>query len=84
MPEVFIAPMVERARSLDESVIKNILQSTFISHGGPDEAFARKVYEAIHRNGVRVFFLPEHAGRGEVAEGGWAQPFITGGRSSPR
>jgi len=41
------------------------LQSTFISYGSPDEPFARKLYEALHRNGVTTFFFPEHAVPGE-------------------
>jgi hypothetical protein len=42
-----------------------MLQSIFISYGGPDEDFARKLYEALHSNGVRTFFFPEHAELGE-------------------
>ena len=60
MPEVFVDYMVDIALSLDTDVFK-MLRSTFISYGGPDEAFARKLYEALHRNGVTTFFFPEHA-----------------------
>lgn len=41
--------------------MKKLLRSTFISYGGPDETFARKLYEALHRNGVTTFFFAEHA-----------------------
>lgn len=34
-----------------------MMQSVFISFGGPDEAFARKLNEALHSNGVRTFFF---------------------------
>ncbi|MCY0994777.1 pentapeptide repeat-containing protein [Nannocystis sp. ILAH1] len=50
MPEVFVEYMVDCARSLQWDVFK-MLQSIFISYGTPDEAFARKLYEALHRNG---------------------------------
>lgn len=36
-------------------------RSLFISYGGPDEAFARRLHEALERNGVATFFFPEHA-----------------------
>ncbi len=36
-------------------------QSLFISYGGPDEAFARRLYEELERNQVATFFFPEHA-----------------------
>ncbi|XXT17579.1 toll/interleukin-1 receptor domain-containing protein [Sorangium sp. So ce429] len=64
VPEVFIEYMVDCARSLRMDVFK-MLQSTFISYGAPDESFARKLYEALHSNGVTTFFFPEHAEPGE-------------------
>ena len=64
VPEVFVEYMVDSARSLSQDVFK-MLRSTFISYGQPDEAFARKLYEALHRNGVVTFFFPEHAVPGE-------------------
>ncbi|WP_165373735.1 MULTISPECIES: toll/interleukin-1 receptor domain-containing protein [Sorangium] len=64
MPEVFVEYMVDCALSLKTDVFK-MLQSTFISYGAPDERFARKLYEALHRNGVTTFFFPEHAEPGE-------------------
>lgn len=65
LPEVFVEYMVECAHAMDGSTIKKLLQSTFISYGGPDEKFARKLYEALHRNGVTTFFFPEHARPGQ-------------------
>lgn len=64
MPEVFVEYMIDCARSLQTDVFK-MLQSTFISYGGPDESFARKLYEALHRNGVTTFFFAEHAEPGK-------------------
>jgi hypothetical protein len=64
MPEIFVEYMVDCARTLQTDVFK-MLQSTFISYGGPDEPFARKLYEALHRNGVTTFFFAEHAEPGK-------------------
>lgn len=43
----------------------NKFESIFISYGHPDEAIARKLYEALHRNGVTTFFFPKYAKPGE-------------------
>lgn len=64
MPELFVTYMIECARSLQGDVFK-MLQSTFLSYGGPDEPFVRRLYEFLHRNGVTTFFFPEHAVPGE-------------------
>ena len=45
--------------------LAKIMQSTFISYGGPDEAFARKLHEELQGHGVRTFFFPEHAEPGQ-------------------
>lgn len=45
--------------------MSSLMQSTFLSYGGPDEGFARKLYEALQRSGVPTFFFPEHAEPGE-------------------
>ncbi|MDI1484828.1 pentapeptide repeat-containing protein [Polyangium sp. y55x31] len=47
----------------------NMMRSTFVSYGSPDERFARKLYEALHRNRVRVFLFSEHAEPGEKSTG---------------
>ena len=65
LPEVFVEYMIDCARAIDGSLINKLLQSTFISYGGPDEPFARRLYEALHRNGVTTFFFPEHAKPGQ-------------------
>ncbi|WP_438026351.1 toll/interleukin-1 receptor domain-containing protein [Sorangium sp. So ce233] len=62
MPAIIVEQMVECAIALESTAI---LQSTFVSYGAPDEPFARKLYEALHRNGVTTFFFPEHADPGE-------------------
>ena len=42
-----------------------MLQSTFISYGGPDTTFAHKLNEALLRNGVKTFFFAEDAVPGQ-------------------
>ncbi|HLM74025.1 MAG TPA: toll/interleukin-1 receptor domain-containing protein, partial [Polyangiaceae bacterium] len=64
MPDLLADYMIEFARSADGSIFK-MMQSTFISHGDPDKAFAKKLYEALHRNGVTTFLFSEHAEPGE-------------------
>jgi len=65
MPDVFVEYMVDCARSLDPQQVFSLLQSTFISYGGPDEAFARKLNDALKRRGVTTFFFKDDAPAGE-------------------
>lgn len=65
MPEVFVEYMIDCARTLVPLGVFRMLQSTFISYGSPDESFARKLYEALQRNGVTTFFFAEHARGGQ-------------------
>lgn len=60
MPEVFVEYMVSCALSLQTDTFK-LLRSTYLIFGQPDEPFARKLYESLHRNGVTTFFFPEHS-----------------------
>jgi TIR domain len=39
--------------------------SAFLSYGGPDEAFARSLYESLVARGVTVFFFPESSTPGQ-------------------
>jgi uncharacterized protein YjbI with pentapeptide repeats len=64
LPPIAAQAMIDAAQAVKGSVW-DMMQSTFISFGGPDELFARKLYEALHSNGVRTFFFPEHAEPGE-------------------
>ncbi len=43
----------------------NMMHSSYIVYGGPDETFARKLYEALQNARIRCFFFPEHAVPGE-------------------
>lgn len=65
VPEIFAEYMIECACSLGEPLLRSLMQSTFISYGGPDEAFARKLYGALRAHSVVVFFFPEDATIGE-------------------
>lgn len=50
---------------LSTEPVVSLLQSTFISYGGPDEAFARKLNDALEKRGVRTFFFKDDAAPGE-------------------
>ena len=65
VPEIFATFMIDCAQASSASLMKTLMQSTFISYGGPDEAFARKLYETLRAHNVTVFFFPETALVGE-------------------
>lgn len=65
MPDVFVAYMLECARSLDAGKLFNLMRSTFISYGSPDASFARYLQEALNKNGVRTFFFETDSLPGE-------------------
>jgi len=65
MPDVFVEYMVDCAKSLSPELVFSMLQSTFISYGGPDEAFAWKLNDALQKRGVTTFFFKEHATPGD-------------------
>ncbi|WP_373294538.1 TIR domain-containing protein [Dactylosporangium sucinum] len=67
VPELFAEYMIDCARALGEPLIRSMMQSSFISYGGPDERFARKLYDSLRRNSVITFFFPETATIGERA-----------------
>lgn len=65
VPPIFAEYMIECARAVDEPLLRSLMQSTFISYGGPDEAFAQKLYDALKANNVITFFFPKSATMGE-------------------
>jgi len=65
VPDVFATYMIDCARACTEPILRSLMQSTFISYGGPDEAFARKLYDMLRAHSVIVFFFPETATVGE-------------------
>jgi hypothetical protein len=60
VPPIFVDYMIESALAMDNPAF-SVMHSTFISYGSPDGGFARQLYEALHANGVKTFFFPEHA-----------------------
>ena len=65
VPEVFAEYMIDCAKAMDLPLLRRMMQSTFISYGAPDEAFARRLYDALRSHNVVVFFFPETATMGE-------------------
>jgi hypothetical protein len=65
VPQVFAEYMIGCARAMGEPLLWKLMQSTFISYGAPDEAFARQLYDALKAHGAVVFFFPETAFVGE-------------------
>lgn len=65
MPPAIIDSTINYAHSLGQDKIVSTMRSTFISYGGPDERFARRLHEELQKNGVTTFFFPEHAAPGE-------------------
>jgi len=61
MPEVFATYTVDCAHALDPNTLMKLMRSTFISYGGPDAAFARRLQGALQKNGVRTFFFEKDA-----------------------
>ena len=60
-PDLFVIYMTSCARALDPAMLFKLMRSTFISYGGPDVAFARRLQEALQRAGVKTFFFEKHA-----------------------
>lgn len=65
MPEVFAEYMISCARSLNPNERFSLMLSSFISYGGPDEEFARRLNRALKENGVTTFFYPLDAKLGQ-------------------
>ncbi len=64
MPDVFVEYMIDSARTLSQDVVFSLLQTTFISYGGPDTDFAAKLNQALQAQGVQTFFFRDHAPAG--------------------
>jgi TIR domain/Pentapeptide repeats (8 copies) len=61
VPDVFCEFMIDCARASNENLLRQLMQSTFISYGAPDESFAQKLYGALKARGVITFFFPQTA-----------------------
>ena len=60
-----IAEYTIAAAEAEGDALATLMRSTFISYGGPDEAFARRLYEELRAHGVTTFFFPETARLGK-------------------
>lgn len=65
MPAVVSMYLIDSIRSLNPEQMVDLMRSTFISYGGPDEEFAKKINADLRRNGVRTFYFPMDAVFGE-------------------
>lgn len=60
-----VAEFTIAAAEAEGDALAGLMRSTFISYGGPDEAFARRLYDDLRAHGVTTFFFPETARLGE-------------------
>lgn len=65
MPHIFATYAIDSLRSLDPNGLFNLMHSTFISYGGPDEPIAERLQKTLEENGVRTFLFSKHAKWGE-------------------
>ena len=65
MNHIVATYLIDSIRSLDPNGLFNLMHSTFISYGGPDEPFAIKLRETLQTNGVTTFLFKEDAVPGE-------------------
>ena len=61
MPDVAALYLIDSLRTLDAMDLLTMLQSVFLSYGGPDEAFAVRLRETLTANGVKTWFYPRNA-----------------------
>lgn len=61
MPEVAAIYLIESLRSIDEMDLFTMLQTVFLSYGGPDAEFAERFRSDLTRNGVKTWFFPRDA-----------------------
>jgi len=65
MPTIVVTYLIDSIRSLMLNQLEDLMLSTFISYGTPDEPFAYKLNEDLRKNGVTTFFFPLDAPFGE-------------------
>ena len=66
MPHIVATYAIDSIRALDPNGLFNLMHSTFISYGGPDEPLAIKLQEALHSNGVTTFLFKKDAVPGDA------------------
>ena len=65
VPWIFVEYMVDCAKAEKTDDVGTLMQSTFISYGQPDDAFARQPYDSLTSRRITVFYFPESARWGE-------------------
>ena len=65
VPWIFSEYMLDCAKAETARDSSALMQSTFISYGQPDDAFARRLYESLIGRQITVFYFPETARWGE-------------------
>lgn len=69
MPHIVATYLIDSIRSLDSNGLFNLMHSTFISYGGPDQQFAERLQSALDGNGVKTFLFTKQAGWGKSVHG---------------
>lgn len=59
IPLVVATYLIDSLRSIDEMELFTMLQTVFLSYGGPDEQFAKKLRNVLKQNGVVTWFFPD-------------------------
>lgn len=66
MPNILATYTIDAILSLDPNGLFNLMHSTFISYGGPDEPFAIQLQETLQSNGVKTFLFNKDAVPGQA------------------
>ena len=66
MPHVVATLLIDSVRTLNPNGLFNLMHSTFISYGGPDEHFAEKLQVALQSNRVTTFLFKKDAVPGQA------------------
>jgi hypothetical protein len=61
MPLVTATYLVESLRSIEATELFTMLQSVFLSYGGPDTEVAESIRDSLRSEGVKTWFFPDDA-----------------------
>ncbi len=61
LPQKYASYALDTMRSMDRNGLFNLMHSTFISYGGPDEEMATRIYHSLNAAGVRTYLFKKHA-----------------------
>ena len=65
MAPIIALYLIDSVRALSTNQLREIMSSTFISYGAPDEDFARKLNSDLNKYEINTFFFPLDATFGE-------------------